>query len=537
MSGVSGRDALGRFALPLLCLGVAILSWGLWNASIPMGDEGVHILQAIKLQESGGYSSNLYYTSYKLLLDLVSGDPVVAHLVMRFAAALFSTVGLYFVLTAFRMVSPVAAMLACMAWASSSLVMPYTQQANVNLFALGLVMPGLAILLRHPTVSGLLAFLLGCLWAAMTRPEYYASLLAVGLCGVTMILFSARSSPTTSRKGVAIILAALIAGSTWILIKSPAPGGGVDEYLLQGLGQCYASYYVKRHPEAHFDPMTEYEPLLNRTFGNPKGFFEAVSNNPSEAFRYFAVNGAHNIIKVPGRLLGSGSPVRFGITLLLLVAGTIIGLTHSKSDRKNPSHTATSNMWEKLSFTHLQVLALVGLASASFAAIILLIPDERYWISWVPLIYLWLAWSIDQVLEIRPLKAHATVVVIALAAVLCAPKYAWRRSNQEIIYQVREAVKKGPDKPIVAGNSATGWAIALFGNGATVVNDASPWELRKGRYHVFVSSGLDRTSRWLEDLPFLKIFTANPESYGYRNISHVDGTKSDIYVRLASPPR
>ena len=84
----------------------------LWNAGIPMGDEGVHILQGLRILSGEIASFNPYYLAYAALLSAVTQEPVVAHLVMRFVVSLGSTVGLYLVLHSFRAISPLGATLA-----------------------------------------------------------------------------------------------------------------------------------------------------------------------------------------------------------------------------------------------------------------------------------------------------------------------------------------------------------------------------------------------------------------------------------------
>ncbi len=517
----------------ILIIGILVVLLGVWNVGIPLGDEGIHALQGLNLAGNKTFSMNLYYSIYALLFRTVTDDPVVAHVIIRFVVTVATTLGMYFVITAFKSISRLAAVVACLIWASSTYANPYVQIGNINGFAFVFAVLGLGMLLRYPTINSLLLFIIGAFWAANVRPEYYASLLAVSLCGVALLMVAKKKCSFIST----LVISSLLIASVWSSVTAKVERGSLNEYLLQGLGQCYAVYYLKNNPSEIFDPMTEYQPILDKTFGNPKNFFEAVANNPAEAFKYLAINGVKNTLRIIPAMTASNYIAKSVLTKILVVIGTIVGIRAIFLRYKNRQPASNSSLQDKL-----KILILLAFASASSAAIILLIPDPRYWISCAPLVYLWFAWAIDNFLSIKWVALHKRNIVLAILLFLSIPHLIVgkpkRVSNQQMIYAMREAAKQlpapVPAKPVIAGNFVAPVASFVFRGEATPINTyngLSVEDLKKHKYDIFVATELENTSLWQSELAFLKNFREEPEKFGYRRLIGSDGEMYDIYVR------
>ena len=131
---------------------------GIWNAGVPIGDEGIHVLAAMRILE-GAPSYNPYHLAYAALLGSVAPDPINAHIVLRIVAALGSMLGLYAVLRAFAL-RPWACALASLAWGVSSLAMPSIQGGNNSIICLALTLPALGWLLHRPSLASAAGFAL-----------------------------------------------------------------------------------------------------------------------------------------------------------------------------------------------------------------------------------------------------------------------------------------------------------------------------------------------------------------------------------------
>lgn len=535
-----------RHYFALVLLGTVVASVGVWNAGIPLSDEGVHVLEGMKILE-GISSTNPYYLVYAGLFAWITPDPLVAHLILRFLVTTCSTVGLYFVLRSFRCVSPLATTLSCIIWAAAPLNNPYTQGGNINVFAICLVLPGLAYLLRTLSLRGLLVFLLGTFWAANVRPEYFAPFLLVPAGATIYFVFRQRLGVTdnvnligkqwgiTAALSVALVASALVVAFPKTDDSVPRTGPSsltFSDYLLMGLGQCYAVYYKDRHPDEQFEPMTEYKDILDKVFSKPRTFTEALRNNPSEAGHYFLQNGARNLARIlRGELLVSNS--RFGqrwpseIVRLLVLLGAGIGIWMIA--RSRPRVLIGSLARDEF----VRILVLLLLASASSVSILLLIPNARYWITWVPLAYLVLAWAVDHIIDFCRARHWEIFLLFAAIASFDFPVFVGMQSNQGMIYTVKESLSDLGREPVIAGLFVYPLATFAFNGKARQVNaydKLSPDGLRDHRYDLFIADGLESTAIWNRDKLFFEAFVRSPESYGYRLLpSMPSGTR--IYVR------
>lgn len=526
------QGLLPAFAYPIIVItGVLFAHVALWNAGIPLGDEGVHILQSLRILTGEISSFNPYYLLYALLLSVVTAEPVIAHLIMRFMVSMGSTLGLYLMLRSFRNIGPLAATLTALAWAGSALCTPYTQLANNSLLCLTLILPALAYLMHRPSWSGVTIVAIATLWAAHIRPEYYAPFLLLPFGGAWLVFLHNRSATAGQRRTPirsTIVLALLILSALATAFKPGEAGVSLQSYLLQGLGQCYGVYYRRLHPEEKFNPMTEYEGVLDRMFGNPKTFTEALANNPAEAARYFLYNGSTNLQLSVRELLRGRKGVASSLILLIVLSGSLIGAIRHVRIRSRREPTQTGQLLTA------RVLLLLLLGSAASASILLLIPDPRYWASLAPLIYLWLAWSLEQIVGALNGSRWQLLLLPLAVLLLDRPEFVGRRSYKDVIDAVRTSVPHAQGKPVIAGNFIVGLATYAFRGNAVQINAYNGLSidgLRTHRYDVFVADGLASTAFWQANREFLDAFVRSPGNFGYRVLPIGIESGTEIFVR------
>jgi hypothetical protein len=380
----------------LLLLAFVVFSWGIWKARVGFGDDTTPLLDALRASEAAQCPANLYTLAYTALLRWVTPDPVSAALFMRTAVSLATTLTLFYVLSAFRAyLHQMAIVLACAVWMVSHLNAPLVQYSNLSPFTFVIAAVGLGWLLRNPSWKGLLGFLVAIASAASLRPEYLApALLIGGLCTLTLLwrTFGARLGAKLFWSGCIVVMVAAVA----VIAPRFRAGSSMDRYLLFGLGQCYATFYKGEHPDAPFHPMTEYQALLDETFGQPTSFFGAIGSNPREATRYFTQIMLNNLQRLPPALLSTRQTIaptglagRWHAVLLLatlLVGGVLLArrFVQTLNGKGQPWGTTLRCYRVKHGALVRQVLLVVLFCSASSAAIILLVASPRYWISGFP---------------------------------------------------------------------------------------------------------------------------------------------------------
>jgi len=541
--GLAGdRRREERLGFAFLLLAMVLLHVGIGNAYVPLEDEGTHVLQAIAVWK-GQPSTNLYYHLYSFVFTHLTTDPIQAHLVLRTLASFAAASAMYLVLTSFRGITPAASTIASIAWGASRLCTPPLQTGTSGVLSLALVMFPLALVLRRPGWPSIALFMLACYWAAQIRPEYYAPLIAVPAAAALFARRRRRAERAAGTPGARprLVAGALAVGTLLLSVFYVATGPrqkkiGLDAYLLLGLGQCYAAYYRDRHPDEVFDPMTEYQPLLDRVFGHPKTFTGALANNPGEAAKYFVVNSMENLSKLPRAVLASKNRVMSGLVLLLLCAGGALGVIgwrrarssgRSARPRDEQGQGQEDDLW--------RLALLVATLSASSCAIVLLVPGPRYWLSWAPLLYLWLAWSVDNLLAASRSPKVAMVAVPCAALVFGYPMFPRIHSNQATVRAVRAAGVGLDHKPVLAGNWVLPLTAFAFGDQGVSVNaydGLSLDDLRAGRYDFFFFDAIDHTTMGHDNAAFLHDFQATPERFGYRLLGGTAEEPPIVYAKL-----
>ena len=492
-----GKAVETRNGFILVFIGVLLANFGVWRAGVPFEDEGSHIFTSL-LVLKGQHTTNLYSLSYAALLGTIAPDPLNAYVIMRAVASVASTLGLFSVLRAFRNLRWTAIVTSCLVWSCSSLCTPPTQNGNVCLFSLALMLPALGCVLRRPNALNLIVFSIAAFWTSQIRPEYLAPMIALPIGGIVLHVLrrrrpweqqNPRTTAVTKRWAIALALGALVV-SVPLAAQFRAPTKmRFNDYLLLGLGQCYAQYYHERHPNDLFGPMTEYQPLLDRVFDHPRSFTEAAANNPRELGRYLASNGALNLSKIPRAMLSNRNKVYNVIILILLFLGGGLGIRAALSRRRQDgvplwAQVSTDDAW--------RVLLLVLFTSASSCAIVLLVPVPRYWITWAPLFYVALAWCVQNMLDVWSRGLPEKAVLPLAIAVFGFPVFVGVKPNRGLIESIRVA-ESGVDHPPVVGGvwilPVSTFAFRDHAVSTGLDSGLTIEELRSGRCDVLVMDG------------------------------------------------
>lgn len=530
------RKGEGRFGAVVVLLGVLLANFGVWRAGIPFEDESSHINDGFRVLR-GEHSTNLYSLLYAALLGTAAPDPMDAHVIMRLVASVGSTLGLFYVLRAFRTLRSTAVVVASLVWGCAALCTPPTQNGNVCVFSLALILPALGYLLRGTSALSLLTFALAAFWTAQIRPEYLAPMILIPVGGAIYLWRKRRRAPngevTSNGRGrwkTVLVAVALVASLPLASAFRSPTKTKIGAYLLLGLGQCYAAYYGDRHPEEQFSAMTEYEPLLNRVFGNPQSFMDAAANNPRELARYLAGNGFHNLLKIPRALVSNRNKLYNVIVLGFIVVGGTLGVRslrrRQQDGRPLMALINTEELW--------RLCLLILFASASSCAILLLVPVSRYWISFVPLFYLLLAWSLHNVLSKYFVSVPDRIIRAVAIVAFGFPVFIGVRSNRGLMDVVRAAERGIDHPPVIAGDWVLPFSTFAFRDQAVATGEDSGLtieELRSRRCDIIVMDSLMQTRFGATNRAYLQQLASSPESVGYRPLPEAAQYGWTLYVR------
>ena len=519
--------------LLIVLAGSLLISIGIWHCSVPFGDEAGYISRAMGLVSKNEFTFNLYILNYEFLLKFISPDPIVVHTLCRFYTSILSCIFMYLFLTSFKFLKNYLAILVvCAFWACCRLNIPYSQFGNNNLFCLNLMFPSLILLMRKITVNRAIFFILSLLWVAQIRPEYYAPLLLSVIYFIGMIIYRTlykKRKVKLTLKTKQIVTVFLICSIPISLLcfeqNKKKENISLDKYLLLGLEQCYTSLYSKLHPEEKISAMVEYKNVTDKAFNKPEGFWDACKKNPIKVTKYLTLNGSLNsIILIPALLrhrnlfmpesLGKkGEIVELALILIILLYGTIIGV----NGLKQGSEITRNNILKFL--LNPKMIILVLFVSSSFAAIMLLIPDARYWISWIPIVFLWMAWSVSQIYKKIHSKPTTIIVSFVLFIWFCYPLFGRQYSNQLLIREMRKERKEYMLKPKVTGLSPTGISTFAFGLDVEVLTiyNLNTLKIKNEDFDfIIINKYLRNSAFWAENDEFMVKFEQNPGAYGYK---------------------
>lgn len=529
--------------LILIC-SVCLISFGIWNADVPLGDEGGYISEAFMLHSSGQCTINLYKLSYVAIFKYLTTDPMNAHYLCRFFTSLFSVVFMYLFLRNFKfLTNEFSLILSCVFWAITRLNIPETQFGNINLFTLNLVFPAVILMMRKFSIERAFLLVISLLLAAQIRTEYYATLFII-LCWFSYIFYKrGRGESLGFIPGLRVITMALLLALTLATISlNRTQSPNFDKYLLLGLSQCYTSLHSKFHPEEKMSTMVEYSDLVDRVFDHPTGFIDATIKNPKEVAKYLIINGGINsAILLPGLLRHRAFPgtekygkkgemLQISLILLILFSVTVSGVLKAKSKMSK----IVLNCIGAIGGIG-NLIVLLSLCSASLVSIFLLIPDPRYWISFVPLLFLWIAWSLNFIFN----RIRNSPVNIALFAILITlmsmPMFLNKDTNSSMILKMRESREKSEVNPKVAGLYPIATAFFAFKDKCQVVcvGELKIADFKDRRYDFVIADKYLRDSRyWNENSIFMDDFEMNPEKHGYSFLCGTnDKYEMAVYMR------
>jgi hypothetical protein len=555
----------------LLIVAFVSFSWGIWNARVGLGDDTGPVLLGLHAAETREYPRDLYVLCYTLLLRWVSPDPIGAAIVMRSAVSLFTTLALFYVLSSFRPHLHRAAVLtACAVWLASQLNAPLVQHENSSTFAFGIAAVGLGWLLRRRSWTGFIGFAVAVSCAALDRPEYFAPALLIGaVSGVWLLRQTFKTRPSlfwsALAAGLALVVIAILPIFQWRSFGRSQNQMSMDTYLLVGFGQCYAVFYNKEHPEVALEPWTEYREVFDEKFGRPTTFLGAIRNNPREAFRYFALNTLQNLRVIPRAMLKTRQkeepkselidrvPKLFLLTGLL-TAGTLLTrriFVAGRGPKRTPWKESVRRFQQEHRDLLWQIMLVAMFATASSVAIIIFIPQPRYWISCVPLVYLIVAACFDSLLRLEFLRKRPWLLWMPALILFCRPLFLGLGPNQNSeVNALRQIAPRLPENPVLAGMYTLPYQAYAFRGHAVSVNAGqglSAEGIRKGSYDVLIVDDIMRASDfWSKNRDFFEAFQADPASSGYVKLTEATARlphsadavytgRCDIYYRPRNP--
>jgi hypothetical protein len=530
---------LQRRPLLIILLAHALFSIGIWNACDGYGEETNNVRMAFHAVQSHRPSSSLYSDVIALTLRYFTPDPVVALTLLKYLSSLMATVALYLALSAFSGgIRRSAIVFACLVWIASSLDAPYLQSTSLSLFTFAIMLFGIDCLLLRWSIAGVLGFYFFGLLAASLHPEYLVPVVLL------TFFFVARAV----RRGcwswkVAICFALLLTTVFWV--HPPAPVlkklKHLDNYALLGLGQCYADFYHREHPEAVFNPMTEYQDLLNREFNKPTGFCAAVKNNPREALRYFTLNAGRNLFwNVPSAFLDRYREqtaryhhgVLYWAVRAILLAGTLLGIARFYRAGFKTIFLRFRNNAEGRA-----IMLFLALLTTSFVAVVLLVGTSRYYLCWAPIFYLGVAYCADTLLRQFNLIRYEPQLIVVAFVIFCAPNFLASRPNYEFD-AVRHVAASVKEYPVIGASWAEPDAVIALDGKATAI---SLWDgihqadIENGKIDILLIDQSFRTSEtWADQRDFFEHFERQPETCGFKKAIGIPTGRFDIYYKPAS---
>jgi hypothetical protein len=181
-----------RYPLLLIVLGHCLFFIGIWNVQIGFGEDTPPMGLALANAPHLVMTSNLYVDLFTLILGLVTPDPMLASVVMRFLVSLLTAVTLFLVLSRFSSRLKMEAILfACFIWIASRLNAPTIQYTSQNGFAFAIMLMGIYCLFSERRAWGFFGFVCFSVAAISLRLEYFAPFLLI-------LLFLAGPNPLVS---------------------------------------------------------------------------------------------------------------------------------------------------------------------------------------------------------------------------------------------------------------------------------------------------------------------------------------------------
>ena len=173
-------------------------------------------------------------------------------------------------------------------------------------------------------------------------------------------------------------------------------------------------------------------------------------------------------------------------------------------------------------------------ASASSVATFLLIGTSRYYLPWVPLFYVGVAYSIDSLLLALSLVRYKVPLVALAVIVLCSPNYLTPRPNSEMD-AIRRAAASVKEQPVIAANWADPYVVLGLCEKAKALNlwdGIRSSDIEAGKIDMLlVDRGFRDSKTWSDQRSFFEDFERHPDSFGFKKETTVSTGKLAIYYR------
>jgi hypothetical protein len=303
-----------------------------------------------------------------------------------------------------------------------------------------------------------------------------------------------------------------------------------DAYLLFGLGQCYASFSKIENPAQTFDPMTEYQAVLDNTFGRPHTLVEAIRNNPREAMRYFRLNTLNNLQRIPEALLSTRAGGRHVLlrerpqALMLygvVVVGSICAFWRMRRGRTDASDSRRDILKK--------VVVMLLLCSGSSVAIVMLVGTPRYWISIVPLLYLGIAYCCSALMATVKSVRFNQVLVFSALLLFCRPNFLDLKGNNLEVHALRAIAPRVRLQPVIGALWADPLVVYAFRGEATGI---SAWDGIKADI-LIIDRGFQASQTYASQRAFFAQFESEPARFGFQKFGDTESSSKGIYYRPA----
>jgi hypothetical protein len=566
----SAWDAISSRPLLLVVFAFCLFSIGIWNARDGFGEDTSSFITAYSYIDSNAKSAlpssdaprprasspetaaalegNLLLMILTAMLNNGCDDPLLAALLLRILSSFLASIAVYFILSSFSPRLSVGAVLfASFAWIASAINAPFYLSTSTSTFAFAIMGFGICFLLRSSSLPSIVGFYGFSLLAIGMRPEYRQPviLITVILIGrfawrLSDYLNERWKTPPWKTKFVffalALVCGTLVIGRT----KGSASSRYMDQYMLIGLGQCYADYYHRQHPDSVYESMTEYQELLDKTFNNPTGFFDAIKKNPAEMLRYLCHNGFNNLSQIPNEMFRVrarwASHGKWPSKLVLLVlAGGILATIRVIAGAE--SRERIRRKWGSITNSHSdfwKIVYLCVLGTTPIISILLLVPSPRYWIALVPILYVILAFCVEISQRRLRLSRYEHVLVMISLLAFCTPNFLLPRPNYRVS-ALRHLAPHIRSKPTIGALWANPDCIFGFcGNAIPIsVNDGIyEKDIIAGRFDVLIIDPYFRGTRtWNTQQDFFVSFEREPGKYGFRKLTEVPTGIASIFYR------
>jgi hypothetical protein len=545
-----------RHPLWLIVLGHCIFFLGIWNVQIGFGEDTTPIAHALAKAPHLGLTPNLYVDLFVVILAWVAPDPMVASFVMRFVVSLFTAVALFLVLSRFSgRLKMEAILFASFIWIASRLNAPIIQYTSQNSFSFALMLMGIYFLFSPRRGWGLLGFVFFSALAISLRMEWIAPflLIVVFLAGEAGWKWWKNAAPRRRKRGLlgtGAVMLVLMGTMIPVWPRMRPVLNHADQYLLMGLGQCYGQFLKAEHPEQTFDPMTEYQWVLDQKFGKPTSLVGAIENNPREAMRYFRLNTLRNLRNLPEELLstrsGSKAPLiarpHSLLMYLVLLAGGFCGVVgFFRGTSRQPSEMKTNSASQESESSDgfaRKVVILVLLCSAASVAIVLLVGSPRYWISIVPLLYLIIAFCADALMKTVRLPHFGLILAVAALVLFCRPNFLDLKGDNYEVRAMRAVGSRVRPRPVIGALWAEPLVVYGFrgqAQGVSAWDGIKAEDIAAGRFDILnLDRGLRASRTWDTQRAFFEGFEAEPARYGFQKLEGIEIGPRAVYYRPAS---